>query len=93
MKFWELEEFRKFISIVDDEVYNLLFNLLFFTGIRKGEALALTWNEIDFERQYIKIKKSCSYVSGEGYIISKPKTKSSYRMIYINSYLLQKLKS
>ncbi len=66
MNFWELHEFRKFISYVDDEVYNVLFNLLFFTGVRKGEALALTWNDINFDSKYIKISKSCSYISGVG---------------------------
>lgn len=38
---WDKKTFKKFIQKVDDPVYAALFTTLFFTGIRKGEALAL----------------------------------------------------
>lgn len=38
---WDKKTFKKFIQKVDDPVYCCLFSTLFFTGIRKGEALAL----------------------------------------------------
>lgn len=34
------------------------FRLLAFTGMRKGEALALTWNEIDTSLNELKINKA-----------------------------------
>lgn len=38
---WSKKEFKKFIKKVTDIIYHALFTVLFFTGIRKGEALAL----------------------------------------------------
>lgn len=46
MKFWDKETFDKFISVVDDPTYHCFFTLLFYTGRRKGEVLALTPKDI-----------------------------------------------
>ena len=58
MLFWSEEEFLSFITSVDDAFYKLVFSALYLTGMRKGEALALTWGDIDFSRKEIKISKS-----------------------------------
>lgn len=52
------EEFDKFISVVDDPLYHCLFMTLYFTGCRKGEALCLNWQDIDFDRNEISINKT-----------------------------------
>lgn len=54
-----------------------LVTLYFFTGIRRGEALALTWDRVYLDRDRALIKGSLSVRSG----ITTPKTKSSRRMI------------
>lgn len=46
MQFWTKEEFDKFISTVDDPEMHCLFTLLFFTGRRRGEILALSPEDI-----------------------------------------------
>ena len=50
MQFWTVKEFQQFLTLFEPEEYNikLLFTVLFFTGLRLGEALALTWQDIDF---------------------------------------------
>lgn len=40
------EEFKKFISVIDDLTWKTFFTLLYFTGMRKGEVLALTFKDI-----------------------------------------------
>ena len=48
MLFWTVEEFRKFLPFVSDKpVSKLAFEILFWTGIRSGELLALTLNDFD----------------------------------------------
>ncbi len=46
MQFWTRDEFEKFISVVDNQTYKTLFSMLFFTGRRKGEVLALSPTDI-----------------------------------------------
>ena len=62
-----------------------------YTGIRLGELLALTWDDINFEDKLLYIKKT-SYttkVNGKNQIIiDKPKTKKSNRIIPIPNKLL-----
>jgi integrase len=43
---------------------------MLYTGMRRGEALALTWNDIDFENHIIKVTKATEYKN------SKPKQKA-----------------
>ena len=46
MQFWTKEEFEQFISVVDKPMYHCMFTLMFYTGRRKGEVLALSPNDI-----------------------------------------------
>lgn len=55
-QFFTLDEFKQFISAVDDEEWNLIFCLLYFTGMRVGELRALKWKYINNE--YITVKHS-----------------------------------
>lgn len=52
------EEFDKFISVVDIPLWHCFFTTLYYTGARKGELLALTWNDIDFSKKEISINKT-----------------------------------
>lgn len=86
--FWTYEEYQKFISVIDNKMYKLFFETLYFTGARLGECIALTWN--DFKDNYIDINKTISKekdVNGN-YIINSPKTPSSYRKIELDNYII-----
>ena len=52
------EEFDKFISVADDEMYKLLYETLFYTGCRIGELLCLQWKDVFLEQKYISITKT-----------------------------------
>ena len=69
--------------------------LCFYTGLRIGELLALTWNDIDFDRKTMSINKSVFYTKINGKyenIIDTPKTKHSIRVIPLPKQILDKLK-
>ncbi len=54
------EQFELFISGVDDILWKTFFSFLFYTGMRKGEVQALTWNDINFETSEIIVNKTLS---------------------------------
>ena len=83
INFWNYEEFKKFIQVVDNPIYFTLFHILYFTGLRIGETLALTWN--DFNSSFLDIKKSVSREKRNGkYIVTVPKTRSSIRKVQLD---------
>lgn len=92
LNYWSIEEFKEFLNLFEPEEYNyqLLFTCLFFTGMRLGEALALTWNDIDFKTQTIHITKSIYISNGISYI-STTKTKAGMRRIIIHKKLNDEL--
>ena len=92
MKIWTIDEFNKFIEHVETEPFYTIFNLLFFTGLRKGELLALTLKDIDFEKNIINVDKTFHRIEKKD-IITPPKNRSSIRKIKIDRDLAEILKT
>ena len=95
MDFYTLEEFKKFISNEDNIKFKCLYETLYYCGLRKGEARALTWNDINFDTKELRINKNVVQIEGEDsnkYMITTPKTKSSVRTLPIPETLLNDLK-
>ena len=68
MKYWTLEQFNLFIPYVENPLYHLLFDNQFYMGMRIGETLALTWEDVDLENNVISVKKRGQKI----YIKSQP---------------------
>ena len=65
-----------------------------YAGIRLGELLALTWDDIDFEKKFLYIKKTAYKLKINGknqMVIDKPKTKKSNRIIPLPDKLINLL--
>lgn len=62
--FYEREQLIKLLQSFEQQdnlmVYTI-FHVLSYSGMRKGEVLALTWNDINFERSEIRINKAISH--------------------------------
>ena len=56
IEIYSLSEFKKLITVAEGK-YKNFFQLLFFSGMRIGEALALKWEDIDWENDLIHIKR------------------------------------
>lgn len=92
MQFWTREEFNKFLpSVADKPQSYTAFLTLYYTGMRIGELMALTLNDIDFEQNVITINKSYQRLDKED-IITAPKTPKSNRVIAIPPFLTDALK-
>lgn len=87
INFWTLDEFRAFITVYKDDIlYYTIFMILFWTGMREGELLALTAADFNFNTNTISITKSYSRLNGQD-LIQKPKTSKSIRTITIPPFL------
>jgi len=85
-----LDEIRDFIEVLDD-FWKPLFILLFFTGVRIGEAAGLKWKRVDLVNGVVQIRKTIVYVSGT-YVYKKPKTESSIRDVKLPSFVVDALR-
>lgn len=85
MDFWTVEEFNTFINCLKlpkkQHIY-VMVTTLFWTGMRIGELLALTPEDIDTTNNTISISKTYIYQQGRA-IIQSPKTENSKRVIDI----------
>ncbi|MCQ4116575.1 site-specific integrase [Ligilactobacillus sp. MP3] len=91
--YYTRDELRKFLEYAEKhEKYKfyVLFRLLAFSGMRKNEALALTWNDIDFDKSQITINKTL--ISTPKVEVSTPKTKNSNRIVFIDKKTLSILR-
>ena len=71
MLFWTKEEYQKFAEeMMDKPVSYYAFQMLYWTGIREGELLALTPADFDFERGTVKISKTYQRLKGQDVITS-----------------------
>jgi integrase len=64
--------------------YAPLFTLLVHTGLRRGEALALRWSDVDLERHLLRIRGTLSRVDGT-LTVTEPKTAKSKRFVPISA--------
>lgn len=92
MSFWTKQEFQQFIEGVRDKKQSYVaFQILYWTGMRIGELMALTFNDIDFEKRTITINKSYQRL-GQKDVITPPKTPKSNRTISIPKFLTEEIK-
>ncbi len=89
--FWTKEEYDKFIETFEvGSRYYVLFEILFWTGCREGELLALNKSDIDFQNNKLHITKTY-YRTERKDIITVPKTEQSVRSIDIPEFLKQEI--
>lgn len=87
LSFFTKEEYDQFIATLDKrDRYYLIFEMLFWTGCREGELLALTMQDINLSDSTISITKTYFRSKGED-IITEPKTENSVRVITIPDFL------
>ena len=91
LEFWTYEEYQKFIATFEKGTRSyLMFEILFWTGMREGEMLALAMEDIDLVNKQIHITKTY-YRANKKDIITEPKTDNSVRTIEIPDFLAKEI--
>lgn len=92
-QFLELTELKQFLEEAKSKLSfqdYLMFRVLAFTGLRKGELYALTWDDINISQKQLTVNKTLTRI-GKKYIISEPKTKASKRTIGLDQTTVSEL--
>ncbi|BFK94168.1 site-specific integrase [Blautia producta] len=92
MEFWTKQEFKEFLPSMNEKPEaRMAFLLLYWTGMRIGELLALTYEDVDFHNRAITINKSYQRIKGKD-MTTPPKTPKSNRKVTIPPFLVEELK-
>ena len=94
-----LDDQKVFIEAIKGHHLEMLFLTALYTGLRQGELFALTWDDINFEENYIDVNKTYKYIAdvsregrSNGYSsIQTPKTSKSIRKVPIPKFLVKTL--
>lgn len=93
--FWTRDELNTFFDYMtpkrDVEQFTM-FRLLAYSGIRKGELLALTWKDIDFEGNTLRVNKTLTQGLGGKLIVQPPKSRAGRRTIDLDDSTMRYLR-
>jgi integrase len=93
MEFYTYDEFKQFIKYETDLKYKCLFETLYYCGLRNGEMRGITWDDIDFNKQTIRVNKQIpTRFTSKSWKFTSPKTKSSIRTLPLAETLYNDLK-
>jgi len=101
IKFFTVDELNRFLAACvpvknakyqHSRHYYALFTLLARTGLRIGEALALTWDDIDLNKGTLSVTKTLIYPLNTDPRVTTPKTKSSIRTIKLDPETVRVMK-
>lgn len=83
MKTWSAEELKKFLDSTKGTRLHPLWHTMALTGLRRGEALGLHWDDVDLKAGRISVRRS-HVPLGAKVIVSEPKTRRGTRLISID---------
>lgn len=92
MKFWTLEQYNSVLSHVSNIMARTALQVLFYSGLRFGELIALHLEDLDFNNNIINVSKSLQRKGGKD-IYTPPKTENGIRTINMPPVIMQELQN
>lgn len=88
------EQAKIFLKGLSEEClkYRVIFSILIYTGLRRGELLGLEWSDINFEKKTMSISRTSVKIRSKGIITDTTKNEYSIREISISDELIELLK-
>lgn len=90
-KTWTQEQAAAFLGVADQDEWAALWRLALFTGMRRGELLALRWEEVDLTRKVLSVTSTLSRGRGGVYEFGQPKSAAGRRSIAISDSVVKSL--
>ena len=91
MSTWSAEQLAAFLAATRDDRLHALWHLLALSGLRRGEALALTWDDIDFEAASLAVRRAL-IPNGREVLVCEPKTARGRRAVALDPETVEVLK-
>jgi len=86
------EEVRALIDVARPKWLGDMILLAYQTGMRRGEIYGLKWEDINFDKRYLHVRRSVSSYAPSNKFITEPKTASSKRIILLDDATLEMFK-
>lgn len=82
------------LALLDYEPFDfrIMIRVLLFTGLRRGELLGLEWQDIDFEKRLLNVRRSSLYLPELGVYEDETKNDSSDRLFKVSQTVIDDLK-
>lgn len=81
---WTAEELGAFLKGIETDPLYLVFLILGLRGLRRGEAVALRWANVDLDERILRVEESATVVSGRT-ILGPPKSAAGRRVVSIDT--------
>ena len=93
-KIYTPEQVQRFLTLLNNEPlkYRTFFNLMIFSGFRRGEMLGLEWKDVDFENNIISVRRTSNYTGRKGTYTDTTKTKKSQRTLKFPQEIMDMLR-
>ena len=93
-KIYTPEQVQRFLNLLNDEPlkYRTFFNLMIYSGFRRGEMLGLEWKDVDFEHNIISVRRTSNYTGKKGTYTDTTKTRKSQRTLKFPHEIMDMLK-
>lgn len=91
MKTWSAKELKAFLDATKETRLYPLWHMMAMTGLRRGEALALRWEDVDLKAGRLAVRRSLVPL-GAKVIVSEPKTRRGNRLIALDKTTVAALK-
>lgn len=95
MMYFTYDQWKQFISVETELQKKVMFEILYYCGLKKGELRGLQWKDINFDKKELSVTKQITDRGGtvKSFHFSSPKTISSIRTLPIAKFLLNDLKT
>jgi integrase len=74
---------RAFLAAIEGDDYGPIFLCILALGLRRGEALGLTWDCIDFKNNIVHVRKALKWIPHEGFELGELKRRTSRRDLHL----------
>lgn len=87
---WTAEDLGRFLEATEQDRLHPLYLLLGLVGLRRGEAVALRWVDVDLNQGLLRIEQSAVKVAGRA-VVGPPKSASGARTVAIDDETCRRL--